>query len=62
MERTVLLIPSKANGGRALNEFSDALRRMEGTLEIDLDRLGDDAEAWDGVLTQILESELCVCI
>ena len=62
MERTVLLIRSKTNGGKVLNEFSDALRRMEGTLEIDLDCLGDDAEAWDGVLTQILESELCVCI
>ena len=62
MERTVLLIRSKTNGGKALREFSDALRRLEGTLELDLDCLGDAAEAWDGVLTQILESELCVCI
>ena len=62
MARTVLLVRSNTDVGKAQYGFSDALRRMEGALDIDLDCLDDDVEAWDGVVTQILESEQCVCI
>lgn len=62
MKKTVLLIRSQHDTGDALGKFADAVRRTEGVVEIDLDCLGDDTEAWDGVLAQILESEQCVCI
>ena len=62
MKKTVLLIRSQYDTGGALGKFADAVRQTEGVVAIDLDCLGDDAEAWNGVLTQILESELCVCI
>ena len=45
-----------------LGSVVDALRRTKDVVEIELDSLGDDAEAWDGALAQILESEQCVCI
>ena len=47
---------------RRWSSVVDALRRTEDVVEIELDSLGDDAEAWDGALAQILESEQCLCI
>ena len=62
MKKVALLVRGQHRTNNALNSVVEALRRSEAVMEINLDSLGDDAEAWDGVLTQILESELCVCI
>jgi hypothetical protein len=62
MKKTVLLIRSQRDTPEAFSRFFDAVRGAEGVVEIDLECLGDDAEAWDGALAQILESEQCVCI
>ena len=62
MKKVALLVRGQHRTNNALNSVVEALRRSEAVMEIDLDSLGDDAEAWDGALAQILESEQCVCI
>ena len=62
MKKVALLVRGQHRTSDTLGSVVDALRRSEGVMEIDLDSLGDDAEAWDGALVQILESEQCVCI
>jgi len=62
MKKVALLVRGQHRTSNSLNSVVEALRRSEDVMEIDLDSLGDDAEAWDGALTQILESEQCVCI
>lgn len=62
MKKVVLLVRGQHRTSNTLDNVVDALRRTERVVEIDLDCLGDDAEAWDGALAQILESEQCVCI
>ena len=62
MKKVTLLVRGLHNTNKSLNSVVEALRRSEAVMEINLDSLGDDAEAWDGALAQILESEQCVCI
>ena len=62
MRKVVLLVRGQHCTSNALGSVVDALRRTKDVVEIELDSLGDDAEAWDGALAQILESEQCVCI
>ena len=62
MKKGTLLVRGQHHTNNALNSVVEALRRSEAVMEINLDSLGDDAEAWDGALAQILESEQCVCI
>ena len=62
MKKVALLVRGQHRTNNALNSVVEAWRRSEAVMEINLDSLGDDAEAWDGVLAQILESEQCVCI
>ena len=62
MKKVVLLVRGQHRTSNSLKSVVEALRRSEDVVEIELDSLGDDAEAWDGALTQILESEQCVCI
>ena len=62
MKKVALLVRGQHRTNNALNSAVEALRRIEAVMEINLDSLGDDAEAWDGALAQILESEQCVCI
>ena len=62
MTKVVLLVRGQNRTSNTLGSVVDALRRTEDVVEIELDSLGDDAEAWDGALAQILESEQCVCI
>ena len=62
MKKVVLLVRGQRRTSNTLGSVVDALRRTEDVVEIELDSLGDDAEAWDGALAQILESEQCVCI
>ena len=62
MRKVVLLVRGQHRTSNELGSVVDALRRTKDVVEIELDSLGDDAEAWDGALAQILESEQCVCI
>jgi len=62
MKKVVLLVRGQHRTSDTLGSVVDALRRTERVVEIDLECLGDDAEAWDGALAQILESEQCVWI
>ena len=62
MRKVVLLVRGQHRTSNTLDSVVDALRRTKDVVEIELDSLGDDAEAWDGALAQILESEQCVCI
>ena len=62
MKKVVLLVRGQHRTSNTLGSVVDALRRTEDVVEIELESLGDDAEAWDGALAQILESEQCVCI
>ncbi len=62
MKKVALLVRGQHRASNQLNGVVEALRRCADVVEIELDSLGDDAGAWDGALTQILESEQCVCI
>ena len=62
MKKVALLVRGQHRASNQLNGVVEALRRCADVVEMELDSLGDDAGAWDGALTQILESEQCVSI
>ena len=62
MKKVVLLVRSQHRTSNMLGRVVAALRQTEDVGASALDSLGDDAEAWDRALAQILESEQCVCI
>ena len=45
MKKVALLVRGQHRTSNSLNSVVEALRRSEGVTEIDLDSLGDDAEA-----------------
>jgi hypothetical protein len=40
----------------------EALDKGTSVITINLESVGDDDEVWEGIVTQILESDRCICI
>ena len=62
MQSCLLLIRKNLETTSGRQQVVESLDKGTSVITIDLESVGDDDETWEGIVTQILESDRCICI
>ena len=62
MQSCLLLIRKNLETASGRQQVVEALDKGTSVITIDLESVGDDDETWEGIVTQILESDRCIGI
>ena len=62
MQSCLLLIRKNLETTSGRQQVVEALDKGTSVITIDLESVGDDDETWEGIVTQISESDRCICI